>query len=140
MPRKKPTSDWLSQEYTSNNENKPTLRQYLKELPKDVKDIKSTVRIIWLPGKWNNYTLQCDDFRVIISENHKLFGGLRDNVDGFTKGTQTLDVIVTDRESVSYRLNINSEESGEWFFIGSNAGLRFTSDDNPDRDSNDSPW
>lgn len=125
MPRKK-QEDWLDQDYSGKEEKLPTIRQYLKELPKDVTDIKSTIRLIWLPGQWDNYTLQSDDFRVVISRNHKLYGQLRDNIDAFTKGTKTLDVIVTDRAKVSYRLNINQEESGEWFFIGGDAGLKFT--------------
>lgn len=140
MSRKKSSDDWLNQEYSSKNEKKPTLRQYLKELPKDVESIKSTVRIIWLPGQWNNYTLQCDDFRVIVSGGHKLFSGLKDHVDEFTKGTKTLDVIVTDRESVSYRLDINAEESGEWFFVGGDAGLIFTPDKVSDKGSRKLPF
>lgn len=125
MPRKKP-SDWLNEDYSAKEEKLPTIRQYLKELPKDAENIKSTVRVIWLPGQWDNYTLQCDDFRIVVSPKHKLYSQLRANVDDFTKGTQTLDVIVTDRTQVSYRLDINQAESGEWFFIGGDAGLKFT--------------
>lgn len=125
MPRKK-QDNWLEQDYSSKEEKLPTIRQYLKELPKDVEDIKSTVRLIWLPGQWDNYTLQCDDFRIIIGRNHKLYGELRDNIDDFTRGFETLDVIVIDRAKVSYRLNRNQQERGEWFFIGSDTGLKFT--------------
>jgi hypothetical protein len=126
MPRKKPT-DWLSEEYSDKQEKKPTLRQYLKELPDDAGNIRSTVRIIWCPGRWDNYTLECDDFRIIVSPKHNLYAALRDRLDAFTKGTETLDVLVTDRRSVSYRLAKNPEESGEWFFIGGDAGLKFVS-------------
>jgi hypothetical protein len=126
MPRKK-TNDWLSEEYSEKQERKPTLRQYLKELPNDVTDIKSTVRIVWTPGQWDNYTLECDHFRVIVNRKHKLYAALRDNFDAFSKGTETLDVLVTDRKSVTYRLSTNPKESGEWFFIGGDAGLKFTS-------------
>lgn len=127
MPRKK-SEDWLNEDYSAKEEKLPTLRQYLKELPKDVTHIKSTVRLVWLPGKWDNYTLQCDHFRVVVGRNHKLYDQLTDNVHDFTKGTSTLDVIVTDRAKVSYRLNINQEESGEWFFICGDSGLTFASE------------
>jgi hypothetical protein len=126
MPRKK-QDDWLSEDYSGKQEKKPTVRQYLKELPKDVENIKSTVRVIWTPGQWDNYTLECDHFRVIVNRNHKLYRALRDNLDAFTKGSETLDVLITDRKSVTYRLTKNSEERGEWFFIGGDSGLKFTS-------------
>jgi len=138
MPRKKP-EDWLNEEYSGKEEKLPTIRQYLKELPKDVKDIKSTVRLIWLPGQWDNYTLQCDDFRVVISRKHKLYGALRTNIDAFTKGTNTLDVLVIDRAQVSYRLAVNPQESGEWFFVGGDAGLKFTPDEG-DAGNTEAPW
>lgn len=138
MPRKK-QNDWLDIDYSGNEEKKPTIRQYLKELPKNVTDIKSTVRLIWLPGQWNNYTLQCDDFRVIVSKGHQLFDGLRANVDVFTKGSQTLDVIVIDREPFSYRLSVNTEIAGEWFFIGGQSGLKFTSHEGDGGDT-EAPW
>jgi hypothetical protein len=140
MGRKKAKTDWLSEDYSAKEEKLPTIRQYLRELPNNVEDIKSTVRVIWLPGQWNNYTLQCDHFRVIVSERHKLYHSLRDNVDEFTKGTQTLDVIVTDRESVSYRLGVNNETTGEWFFIGAGSGLKFTTSDVPGTDSGHAPF
>jgi hypothetical protein len=138
MTRKKP-EDWLNQDYSAKEEKLPTIRQYLKELPKDVTDIKSTVRLIWLPGQWDNYTLQCDDFRVVVNRQHKLYGQLRSNVDDFTKGAKTLDVLVTDRAKVSYRLTVNNEESGEWFFIGGDSGLKFTPN-NSDAGDTDAPF
>jgi hypothetical protein len=136
MPRKK-QEDWLSEDYSAKDEKLPTIRQYLKELPSDAQDIKSTVRIIWLPGRWDNFTLQTDHFRVVVSRQHKLYSQLRDNVDDFTKGTHTLDLLITDRAKVSYRLSLNNEERGEWFFIGGDAGLKFTanSDDSGDADA-----
>jgi hypothetical protein len=51
-----------------------------------------------------------------------------------------LDVIVTDRTTVSYRLNINPQEHGEWFFIGGDAGLKFTSNAPNDGDADYAPW
>jgi hypothetical protein len=139
MPRKKP-EDWLNEDYSAKEEKLPTIRQFLKELPKDAENIKSTVRLVWLPGQWDNYTLQCDDFRVVVNRKHKLYGQLRANIDAFTKGTQTLDVVITDRKSVSYRLNINPEETGEWFFIGGDAGLKFTNETANGGTTDDTPW
>ena len=128
MPKSK-TNTWLEEDYEDKKAKKPTLRQYLKELPKDVKDVKSAVHLVWLPGQWDNYTLQTEDFRVIVSRDHKLYRHLRDNLDAFTKGTQTLDVVVTDRAKVSFRLSVNDEKRGEWFFVGGDAGLKFEADE-----------
>lgn len=140
MVRRKVQDDWLDSEYSVSDEKKPTIKQYLKELPKDVENIKSTVRVIWLPGRWNNYTLQCDHFRLIVSAGSELFNQLRNRVDDFTKGTKTLDVIVTDRAKVSYRLSLNNEEHGEWFFIGGDAGLKFTPNKGNSGDTEKAPW
>jgi hypothetical protein len=135
----KKQNDWLNEEYSAKQEKKPTLRQYLKELPKDVRDIKSTVRVIWLPGRWDNYTLETDDFRIIVNQRSKLYAALRNRVDDFTKGSETLDVHVTDRATISYRISTNPEESGEWFFIADGAGLRFTRFE-PDAGNTDVPF
>lgn len=140
MARKKTQEDWLNEDYSAREEKLPTLRQYLKELPKDDTDIKSTVRLIWLPGQWDNYTLECENFRVVVNPKHSLYHQLLRNVDDFTKGARTLDVHVTDRAKVSYRLSVNQEVEGEWFFIGGSAGLKFTPNGDSAVGREDSPW
>lgn len=133
MPKKKTLSFIGKESKPSTKAKLPTLRQYLKELPKDVKDIVSPVHIIWLPGQWNNITLQTYDFRVIIPEEHEFYSELRDNLDEITKDNQTLIVSVVDRKSVSFRLDISHSIPGEWFFIGSDTGIKYqTSVDNSD--------
>lgn len=127
MSRKKESS-WLDEEYTPNQEKLPTIRQYLKELSEDVTNINSTVRLIWCPGQWDNYTLQCDDFRVIIGRRDRLYAILGTRIDEFTKGSKTLDVCITNRKPLSYRLVENNELSGGWFFIGDGPSVRFVED------------
>lgn len=57
-------------------EKKPTLRQYLKET-KDAKyPICSTIRVVWFPGNWDNYSIESDTFRVSISPKHPLYAVL----------------------------------------------------------------
>lgn len=125
MPKKSSLS-FLGKESTPTIKAKlPTLRQYVKELPKDVENIISTVHIIWLPGQWNNITLQTHDFRVIIPEEHEFYLELRDNIDEITKDNQTLVVTVTNTKSLSFRLDVSNSVPGEWFYIGGNAGIRF---------------
>lgn len=132
MPRNKQLSLFGTEVDISVPRKKPTLAQYLKEVPTDDKDIESTVRIIWLPGEWKNYTLETDLFRVSIRQEHQFYSLLESQIDEFTKGNQTFRVVVTKRKPISLRLDIDSELTGEWFFIGESIGLKFTADSEDD--------
>lgn len=128
MPRKKQTSMFDTDFELEGEKKLPTLRQYLKELPKDAELPSSPCRIVWFPGEWKNYTIQTELFRVSIKESHHLYNSLQDELDEFTKGSRNFAVVVTDRAKVSFRLTVN-EERGEWFFI-SDLGIKFERDDN----------
>lgn len=54
-------------------EKKPTVRQFLKENKDANYPICSTIRTIWFPGNWDNYSLETDSFRVSIGPKHPLY-------------------------------------------------------------------
>jgi hypothetical protein len=58
----------------------PTLRQYLKEITNVEYPIYARIEIIWFPGQWDNYSLQCEHFRVSISSSHPLYKLLEDGI------------------------------------------------------------
>lgn len=56
-------------------EKKPTLLQWIKanKVTEGTKKTKFLIEVIFLPGKFDNYTLVTHAFRVIISKNHELY-------------------------------------------------------------------
>lgn len=104
-------------------EKKPTLRQYLKEQT-DVKyPISSTIRLVWFPGNWDNYSVETDWFRCSISPKHPLYGVLDKLViKAFCESQTAIHLVVKDGDGT-----IGFGEStlyGTYARIG-NAGIRF---------------
>lgn len=104
-------------------EKAPTLRQYLKE-QKDAKyPISSTIRLVWFPGNWDNYSLETDSFRVSIGPKHPLYAVLDKLViKAFCESQTAIHVVITDEDGT-----IRFGEStlyGAYTRIGS-AGIRF---------------
>lgn len=104
-------------------EKKPTLRQFLKEL-KDAKyPICSTIRVVWFPGNWDNYSVESDTFRVSIGPKHPLYAVLDKLViKAFCESQTAIHVCVKDSDGT-----IGFGESslyGTYTRIGS-AGIRF---------------
>lgn len=72
MPTKKPSLfDFQGSE--PKKEKAPTLLQYLKSNADHVFPIVSTIRVIWYPGNWENYSIETDAFRAGITPKHALF-------------------------------------------------------------------
>lgn len=104
---------------------KPTILQFVKTLPKDIEQFTSTVELIWLPGNFNNYTLECEHFRVSISATHPLFGVISENIDALTQSPSTLDCCIESKNPLSYVLVENTTTKGTWHFIGGDSGIRY---------------
>jgi hypothetical protein len=128
MPKAKKQSMFDVEVTSTPREKLPTIRQFVKGLPNDVENHKSRVCLIWLPGQWRNYTLQTNDYRAIVDEKNTLFDLLASELNDFTKGDKTFTIEITKRKPLAYSLRECTEVSGEWFFIGEGAGLRFEED------------
>jgi len=75
----------------------PTLRQFLKESKDATYPIYSPVQVVWFPGRWDNYSLECDAFRVSISPKHTLYAILdRLVVKAFCESQTAIHVVVKD--------------------------------------------
>lgn len=105
-------------------EKLPTLAQFLKRTKETKSKIQSRVTLIWLPGKFNNFTLQTEYYRVIISPKHPLYGHLRAfNNAGNESNDIGFDIAITDWTKGSYML-VPNERNGNWTEIGE-SGLRW---------------
>jgi 3',5'-cyclic AMP phosphodiesterase CpdA len=107
---------------------KPTILQFVKRLPKNITEFESTVELIWLPGNFDNYTLECEHFRVPINNTHPLYSSMREGVDRLTNGSSTVNVCIQSKQPLSYKLVQNSDITGHWQYIGGDSGIRFFTD------------
>lgn len=102
----------------------PTFLQYIKTLGKGVEGkTRFQVDIIWLPGKFQNVTLQTHAFRYQCSEDHPLYSEIIEYVgNDFNKGTRPrLDIVIHSIANRTIDLTENSKIKGRWEKLGSNA-------------------
>jgi len=102
---------------------KPTLRQFIKEQTDAKYPLSSTIRLVWFPGNWDNYSLETDSFRVSIGVSHPLYAVLDKLViKSFCESQTAIHVVVKDGDGT-----IGFGEStlyGAYVRVG-NAGLKF---------------
>lgn len=106
-------------------EKLPTLGQYLKRTKQTKGKMRQRVELIWLPGKFDNFTLQTGEYRLIISPKHPLYGHLRAFNNAGNESTEIgFDIELTDWQKASYMLVPNGR-NGSWTEIGT-SGLRWS--------------
>lgn len=102
----------------------PTFLQFLRTCGKGVEGkTKFQVDIIWLPGKFQNVTLQTHAFRYICSEDHPLFTEAVEYVKSeHAKGSSPrLDIVIDSLEGKTITLTEDSKRKGTWEPLGQNA-------------------
>ena len=102
----------------------PTLLQFIKEQPKASKVFSQTFTVdtIWTPDRYDNFTLACHLFRIIIPDSHPLYDSLVDTIasDEGLNGVGCIGFNVTDRETGKFHLKNLTKKKGEWSKIGKN--------------------
>lgn len=112
-------------------EKLPTLKQYVSSLPKTSKALQQTfqVEIVWLPGKFDNFTLQTHAFRLVITPKHPLYEQLAiafDDLEEFG-ANRSIGLDIKDRTTLSFEVAEMPTKRGVWKQIGQ-SGFRFESD------------
>lgn len=111
-------------------ETLPTVAQYLKTLPKNTKALQQlfSVDIVWIPGKFDNFTLQTHAFRMIIPPKHPLYEHLTNalNSDEGLNSIGHFRIKIKDRETGDFILQ-PSKKKGQWEPIAK-SGFRFPTD------------
>jgi len=92
----------------------PTLRQWLKDgngkHPK-----QSNVRVIFKPGKYDQYGLVADHgFRVSVPNTSKLYSWLEENLEPAMGNNDTLVICITDAEKAYWTLGTDTDQSSDW--------------------------
>jgi hypothetical protein len=107
-------------------EKLPTISQYLKRTKKPKSKVARVVDIVWTPGKFDNFTLQTDLFRVIISSKHPFYRGLQEFFADSSTAETPIGVEITNWDDGSYML-YEPKENGMWQELG-NSGYRWVVD------------
>lgn len=102
----------------------PTFLQFLKTLVKGAEGkTKFQVDIIWLPGKFQNVTLQTHAFRYQCDESHPLFS----EIPKYLKSLESqntcprLDIVITSISERTITIEENGKVKGTWEKLGTNA-------------------
>ena len=104
----------------------PTISQFIKKNKKPANNIRRPVSLCWIPGKFDNFTLQTDRFRVIINRNHPFYTPLQEFFANSETAETPMSVEITDWDKGSYMLTENKSR-GMWQAIG-NSGYRWVND------------
>lgn len=101
----------------------PTFLQYLKTAsPKGVEEkTKFAVEIIWLPGKFDNVTLQTHAFRYIATPNNPLYKDVQEYVSSLVESMPRLEIVIVSFEEKAIRILENAKKPIRWDPLGSNA-------------------
>lgn len=102
----------------------PTFLQYLRTIGKGVEGkTKFQIDIIWLPGKFQNVTLQTHAFRYQCDQNHPLFREMGEYIELeiLKDSSPRVDIVIDSIEERSITLTENHKVKGCWEKLGSNA-------------------
>lgn len=105
-------------------EKLPTLRQYLKTVGKKKIPDSFPVFLIWLPGKFENYTFQTERFRAQVPKGTPLYGLITHLLSECEINEKTFAISIVDREAATFKI-VPCNEQGVWEYIGE-SGLKFT--------------
>lgn len=105
----------------------PTFLQFLKTISKGVEGkTKFSVDLIWLPGKFQNVTLQTHAFRYICDESHPLFTEVPTYFEAVVLGNvyPQLEIVIDSIEKRTISVSESHRKRGQWEKLGTNA-LKF---------------
>lgn len=107
----------------------PTLKQWLKTTPKNKTTGYFHVDTIWVPGTFDNYTLQTGVFRLIITPGHPLYKELEDYLSDGEKRSTGISIQVTSVEDATFVVLASRHKGYYEAFYGNNWKWRSPSKD-----------
>jgi hypothetical protein len=102
----------------------PTFFQYIKTCGKGVEGkTRFAVDIIWLPGKFDNITLQTHAFRYICDPDHPLYNEVKQYVGNLAPESETpqIQIVISSLEKRTIEVLEHPKTKGIWSKVGSNA-------------------
>ena len=108
-------------------EKLPTLSQYIKSNKEPKSKPLHVVDLVWVPGKFDNFTLCTAVFRVVVSNRHPFYSLLKAFCADNSTAEVPIGIRITDWTGGSYQLEEPPRESGLWQELG-NSGYRWVRD------------
>lgn len=108
-------------------EKLPTIAQFVRRTKEPQSKPIHKVELVWLPGKFNNFTLQTQHYRVVISSQHPFYGLLRDFFADQDTAETPIGIRITDWSHGSYMLEKPDRTLGMWQEL-STSGYRWVND------------
>ena len=102
----------------------PTIAQFVRKTKEPKSKPILTVSIVWLPGQFNNITLQTPEFRVIITPNNPLFEPLLSSLTNEDSEPIGIRIRITDWRTPKYQLEEAKGDNRKWVKLGQN-GLKW---------------
>lgn len=123
MPRKQAVDPFEVSGKAPERPKKPTFKQFIKELPdNETTQLLYRIEVIWLPGQWDNYSVETDCFRYSVAKNHPLYQPIDENVIKWLDRDNGILFRVDDWKEGIVGLS-ESQDFTRWERIG-NAGVR----------------
>lgn len=123
MPAKKPSLFGV-QTKDVKPDKLPTIAQYLKSTKESDVITNCMVDLVWVPGRFKNFTLQTERFRIIITPSNPLFAGIRMYFADVPQLPCEMWIEITDIKLASYMLKEGAEHKGYWDNVGE-SGFRW---------------
>lgn len=92
----------------------PTLRKWLSESPKLNSSATYVIQQVWMPGKFDNISFLCENFKVHIYPNNPVFKDLVSAVSEWSQTSICICVKVTDPDTAEFDIVANSNEACDW--------------------------
>lgn len=102
----------------------PTFLQFIKSCGKGVEGkTRFGIEVVWLPGEYDNVTIQTHAFRFICSPNHLLYNGFQQYTSDIKleHTYKRVDIVVTSIRDATIELLESPRVKGNWSKMGKNA-------------------
>ncbi len=102
----------------------PTFLQFCKTASKQIEGkTKFGIDVVWLPGKFDNVTLQTHAFRFICSSSHPLYGEVIQYFGIIKPGnpSERIEIIIDSISEKKITVMESPRKKGEWSKLGENA-------------------
>ena len=98
----------------------PTFMQWCKSATVQEARPLRYVKKVWVPGKFDNFTVETEVFRLRISPSSELYSALKDHLQEFESTDAALAIEVLDTANYRFKLKHIESERAIWVGLGQN--------------------
>lgn len=102
----------------------PTLRQWLKTQPKELPRTLFSIKFVWLPNIYPNFTFETDEFKVRVGDKSPIYDDLLVLVDQWCKDDDPIAIDLSNEE-VLFEFTLLEDYEVKWKTVGENGWERY---------------